>query len=831
MGSRFASQAIMPTHLRLALRTLRSTPAFTLVIVATLGLGIGATTAMFSVIHGVLLAPPPIRDIDRVAMIWQTDRASGTTREPASIPDYADVRRMATTVESMAGFYGTDANVTPTEGDPFRLPALVVTHEFLPLLGIEPLAGRLFTAAEDTPWAPHVAMIGARFWQREFGGDPHVTHRSLRLDGVPHAIVGVLPDSADFGVLQVLSGAAYGRAFADRGRQEVEVWLPLRADPATASRETHDLFVVGRLAPGVPVAAARDEMARIAAELEQAYPRSNRSRGAFVEPLGDVVLGPVRPALAVLMAAVVLVLLVACVNVASLLLARSAARARETAIRTALGAGTWHLLRQSLAEGLVLAGAGAIAGLLFAGWVTDVMVALAPPEIPRLSAVSTDVTVLAATLSIALLVAFLMALPPALQARRLCVEEMLKAENGRTGSAGPSRRRVHQALIVAQFGLAIVLTIGAGLLMKSFWHLRSVDPGFRAGDVLKLEYSLPETRYAQSRETFPNWPRVRRFHEELLRRTSELPQVQAAAVAAHHPLAGGFTSSVVVVGREAAAGDWPEISLRFVSAGYLQVTGLPLLHGRDLADSDDAQAPLVVLINESARLRFFAEQDPLGQQIAFWGTGRTVVGVVGNEKIHGLEHRAPPAAYVPFAQAPLAGTLLVRVTRDPMAIAPAIRGVFRELDPALAVFGVEPLRQTVADSLAERRFTMLLLGSFAALTLLLAAVGIYGVVSHSVAQRTREIGVRLALGAEPGRIVRHVVGRALVAVVIGLGTGLAGALMLARWLDALLFGVAAADPVIVVGAVLVLTLVATAATYLPARRASKVDPVVALRPE
>jgi putative ABC transport system permease protein len=821
----------MPIDLRLALRTLRSAPGFTLVIVATLGLGIGATTAMFSVIHGVLLAPPPIRDIDRVAMIWQTDRASGTTREPSSMPDYADARRVATTFASMAAFMGTDANVTPVDGDPFRLPALVVTHDFLPLLGVEPIVGRTFTAADDVPGAPRVAMIGARLWEREFGGDPRVTGRLLRLDGIPHAIVGVLPASADFGVLQVLTGAAYGRAFADSGRQDVEVWLPLRADALTAPRETHDLFVLGRLAPGVPVAAARDEMARIAAELELAYPRTNRSRGAFVEPLGDVVLGPVRPALSVLMAAVVLVLLVACVNVASLLLARAAARARETAVRTALGAGTWHLLRHSLAEALVLGGAGAIAGLFFAGWVTDLLVALAPAGIPRLSEASINLAVVATTFSVALLVAVVMALLPVLQARHLGVDEMLKAENGRTGSAAPSRRRVHQALIVAQFGLAIVLTIGAGLLIKSFWHLRSVDPGFRADNVLKLEYVLPETRYGQSRETFPDWPHVRRFHEELLRRASGLPQVEAAAVAGHHPLAGGFTSSMVVVGREAEARDWPEISLRFVSAGYLQVTGLPLLRGRDLSDADDTQGPPVVLINESARRRFFAEQDPLGRQIAFWGTARTVVGVVGNEKIHGLEQQAPPAAYVPFGQAPLAGTLLVRAAGDPLAVAPSVRAVFRELDPALAVFGVEPLRETVADSLAERRFTMLLLGSFAALTLVLAAVGIYGVVSHSVAQRTREIGVRLALGAAPGRIVRHVVGRALVAVVTGLGFGLAGALVLARWLDALLFGVAAADPAIVAGAVIVLTAVAAAATYLPARRASKVDPVVALRME
>jgi putative ABC transport system permease protein len=607
------------------------------------------------------------------------------------------------------------------------------------------------------------------------------------------------------------------------------VWLPLRADPATAPRENHPIFVLGRLAEGVPLSAARDEMTEIASALEAAHPRSNRSRGAFVEPLGDVVLGPVRPAFYVLAAAVGLVLLVACVNVVSLLLARSSMRAREIAVRTALGANSWHLLRQFLAEGLVLTGAGAIAGILVAGWVVELLVALAPAGIPRVSDVSIDLTVLAATLTLALLVALVVSLVPAVHAWHLPVEQALRAETGRTSSAGPSRRRMQSALVVAQFGLAIVLAIGAGLLIKSFWHLRAVDPGFRAGGVLKLEYQLPESRYPQRRGGFPNWPQVRRFHDALLQRVSSLPTVEAAAVAGHHPLAGGFTNSFVVVGRETEASTWPEISLRFVSAGYLRVSGLPLLSGRDLRGSDDPESPLVVLINDSARQRFFPGQDPLGHQIAFWGIARTIVGVVANERIHGLEQPTPPAAYVPFEQVPLAGTLLVRVGGDPMSAAPAVRSVFRELDPGLPVFGVEPLEETLSSSLAERRFTMLLLGSFAGLTLFLAAVGVYGVLSHGVVQRTREIGLRLALGAQRSSVLRLVIGQALVSVAAGLVVGVAGALVVTRWLGTLLYGITPTDPLTFITAAAVLVLVALAASYLPARRASRVDPAVALR--
>jgi len=820
----------MLTDLRLAFRGLRRVPAFAAVIVATLALGIGANTAIFSVVNGVLLAPPPFREMNRLAMIWQTDRASGTTREPASIPDYADFQRLARTFEAAAAFTGADVNVTPGTGDPFRVAALAVTHPFIPLIGIQPLAGRTFTVEEDKPGAARVAIIGERLWEREFGRDVDLSRHSIRLNEVPHAIVGVMPRSADFGVLQILSAAAYSRSFADRGRVDVDIWLPLRANPQTASRDNHPIFVMGRLAAGVPLTAAREEMSRIAADLERAYPGSNEARGAFVEPLADVVLGPVKPALMVLLGAVGLLLVIASVNVMNLLLARSTARAREVAVRTALGAGTWRLVRQFVAEGLVLSAAGAGLGLLVARWVLDLRLTLAPASIPRVANATIDLRVLAATLAVTLLVALGIGLVPALQARRVNVQNTLKTETGRAVFS-LARRRVQSALVVVQVTLAMMLTIGAGLLINSFWHLYSVDPGFRAEGVVKFEYQLPSTRYPQRFQDYPAWPEVRRFHDELLRRTGALPQVDAVALAGDHPLAAGFTNSFVVVGREAEARNWPEISVRRVSAGYPQVVGLALVGGRHLRDSDNVQAPPVAVINETARRMFFTNRDPIGQQVEFWGTRRTIVGIVANEKIHGLADATPPALYVPLDQGPIGGTLLVHVTGDMRTATSAIRSIFREIDPALAVFGVEPLRQTVAESLAERRFTMLLLGSLAALALLLAALGVYGVLSYGVAQRTGDIGIRMALGAEPGSVLRLIIVEGLVLIGAGLGAGTLGAALLTRLLRTLLYGVTPTDPLTFAAAVVVLTLTAVAASYLPARRASKLDPIAALRAE
>ena len=816
---------------RIGLRMLGRAPAFTAVALVTLALGIGANTAIFSVVDGVLLRPAPVEDLDRLAMVWETDRHSGTTREPASVPDYLDFRVRSTRFVTLSALMGAEVNLTPRTGDPVRLVGMRITHELLPTLGLKPILGRTFTAAEDQAGGPTVAVISQSLWERSFGRDSAAIGETLRLDETPYTIVGVVPDTADFGVVQILSAAAYSRAFADTGRVRVDVWTPLQPDPRTLPRDTHPIFVLGRLAPGATEASAQQEMSAIAADLERSY-QVNDGRGVFVEPLAEVVFSRVRPALFVLLAAVGLVLLVASVNVANLLLARGTTRVPEVALRMALGAGRARLARQFLIESLILtlAAAGAGVALAFAG--LRALLAIAPPDVPRLSVVSIDPRVLAVTLGLSLLVGVVFGMVPTLQARRLDLNVVLKSGGGFQLSAARGRGRVRGALVVAELALAVVLVVGAALLIASFWRLRQVDPGFRPEGVLKLEYQLPPTRYPASFDVWPNFKEMHAFTGALLGRVSVLPGVESVTVAGNHPLDPGFTNSFVVVGREGEAAGWPEISVRRVTPGYFRTVGLPLVRGRLIRDSDATSAAPVLVINEAAARRFFPGADPLGAQIKFWGAARTVVGVVANERFHGLAEAPPPGIYLPLAQAPSingAGVLLVRTAGDPIALAASVRSALRHLDPALAVFGLETLDETVSRSVSERRFTMLLLGLFAALALVLAAVGIHGVLSYGVARRTHEIGVRMALGAQPARVVQLVLREGMILAVAGLAIGLAGALALSRLLASLLFGVGPTDPPTFVAVSLLLLAVALAASYIPARRATKVDPVVALR--
>ncbi|MBI2402671.1 MAG: ABC transporter permease [Gemmatimonadetes bacterium] len=821
----------MLNDFRYALRSLRNAPGFTAAAVLTLALGIGANTAIFSVVDGVLLRPAPFEDIGRLVMVWETDRKSGTTREPASVPDYLDFRQRATRFAELAAFAGTEVNLTPDDGDPARLAALAVTHEFLSVLGLSPVVGRGFTEEEDRPGGPAVVLISEDLWERLFQRDPAVVGRTVRLNDVPRTIVGVLPRGGDFGMLQILKAAAYSRGFADRGgRVQVDAWAPLRPNPAANPRDNHPIFVLGRLNAGASVETAQQEMAAITADLEATYPE-NDARGANVEPLERVVFGPVKPALIVLLGAVAFVLLVACANVANLLLVRGAARAREVTVRTALGAGVRRLARQFIAEGAVLTAAGAVLGVVLAILGLDVLLALAPADIPRVAEVGIDARVLSATLAVSAVVGLVFGILPTVQARRLNLQASLQGES-RGASAGREHQRLRSSLVVSELALAVMLMIGAGLLIKSLWRLQQVDPGFQAGGVLKAEYQLPASRYPRNFANWPNFPEIRGFNQDLLRAVVALPGVEAAAIAGSHPIDAGYTSSISVVGREAEAGDWPEPSIRIVAAGYFETMGVPVVAGRRFTGSDDLAAAPVIVINEAARRRFFETHEPLGQQINLWGARRMVVGVAGNERIHGLDAATPPAVYLPLAQVPSASghhSLLVRVSGDPEAQVAAVRRVVRELDPALPLFGVEPLDQTLSNSVGQRRFTMLVLGAFAAVALLLAAVGVHGVLSYTVSQRTREIGIRMALGADFREVRRLVLGQGAVMVAGGLLLGLLGALAARGVLTSLLYGVGTGDATTFVGVVLVLGLVALVATYLPARRAAKVEPVVALR--
>jgi putative ABC transport system permease protein len=823
----------MLQDLRYAVRSFLKTPALTAVILLTLALGIGANTAIFSVIDAVLLRPSPLANIDQLAMVWETDRNTSTTREPASFPDYVDFKARSRSFEALSALMADELNLTPEKGDPVRLPVLRMSAGMLPMLGLQPIAGRTFTADEDRPGGAAVALISESLWDRSFGRDPAAVGQTLRLDDRPTVIVGIMPDGADFGVLQILSAAAYSRGFADRGLQtQVDIWAPLQTDAEQLPRSTHPIFVLGRLAPGATAVSAQSEMAGIAADLEKAYP-VNVARGVHVEPLSSVVFGPVRPALYILLAAVALVLLVACVNVANLLLARATARAHEAAVRCALGATQARIARQALAETLLLtlAASAVGAGLAYAG--VRGLVAIAPPDVPRLALATINLPVLATTLGVAVLVGILFGLIPMFQARRLNLQSSLTDGSPR-GSAGPGRARLRSALVVAELTFAVVLVSGAGLLIRSFWTLQRVNPGFQTAGVLKAEYQLPATRYPVDFRKWPDFKEQHAFTAALLQRAAALPGVESAAIAGNHPLDPGFTNSFTVVGREAEAQTWPEISIRRVSPEYFRTVGLGLVRGRFFRDGDNTAAASVALINAAAARRFFPDRDPIGGQIRFWGSSRTIVGVVADEKFHGLIEAPPIAAYTPLAQTPSAngaGVLLVRTAGDPTALTMAVTGAIHDVDRGLAVFGVEPMQVTLSRSIGQRRFTTLLLALLASVALLLAAVGIHGVLSYGVSQRRREIGIRMALGARASDMIGLIVREGLRLAVVGLALGLAGAFVLTRFLTTQLFGVTPTDPATFAAVAALLTLVAVAATAVPARRAASVDPLVTLRSE
>jgi putative ABC transport system permease protein len=823
----------MLRDLRYAIRLLGRSPGFAAAAILTLTLGIGMTCAIFSVVDAVLLRPIPFPNADRLVAVWETDRDTGTSHEPGSWPDFVDFRERSRRVDTFAGVIAGETTLTPEDGEPARLAQLVVTREFLPMLGVTPIIGRSFTEEDERLGGPASVLISERLWDRVFMRDPAVVGRTIRLDDRPRSVLGVVPPGADFGVLQVLSAADYSRGFADRdARSIVDIWAPLQPDPDQLVRDTHPLVMLGRLAPGATLVSAQDELASIAADLEAAY-GSNKARGVFLEPLARVIFGPTRPALLVLLAAVGVVLLISCVNVANLLLARGTTRRREIAVRSALGAGLGQLARQFAVENLLLTTVSSLLGIGLAFAAVRTLVLLAPPEVPRLALVAIDGRVLTLALGLSAVVGCVFGLVPLVQSRRTDLPATLNADDTRGIAGGRETGVARSSLVVAELALAVVLVLGAGLLIRSFWQLQQVDPGFEPSGVLKVQYQLPGTRYPVDFRQWPDFPSIRRFNQALLPRVEALPGVDAAGIAASHPLEAGFTNSFVIVGREDASGDLPEMTMRQVTPGYFRVLRVPLVRGRLLDDRDDTRAPAVVLLNEAAAQRLFPAGDELGQQISFWGGPRTIVGVVGNEKFHGLAEAAPIAAYLPLSQAPSRGggeVLLVRTTRgEPEMLASAVRGAIAEIDPALAIFGVEPLVNTLAGSVGTERFLMLLLVLFATLALVLAAVGIYGVLSYAVAQRTREIGIRLALGASLWTVMRLVLGQVARLTVWGLALGLVLGVGFSRSLAGLLFGVGTTDAATYAGVLILLGSVAMLATVLPLRRAMRVDPAVALR--
>jgi len=813
-----------------AIRIHRARPGFTIAAVLSLAVAIGFNTAIFSVVDRVLLRPAPLADFDRLVMVWETDRMTGTTREPGSVPDFIDYRSTARTLDSLGAMIALEANLTMPDRDPTRLAGLAVTPDLAHLIGIRPVAGRLIDE-DDERLERRVVVISESLRTRLFVEDDDVLGRTISLDEEPFEVVGVVPDATDFGVLQVLSSAAYARSFADRGTStRVDLWTPLVPDADVLPRSTHPALMIGKLAPGASRGDAQAELARLAADLEATYPQDNTGRGVNVESLPDVVFGPVRPAFVMLIGAVGLVLLVACANVVNLLLTHGEARRREVAIRVALGAGRSRLARQFVTETLLLTVVAGLLGVLLAygglGW----LVSLAPADVPRLAEATVDLRVLSAALAVSVLIGLAFGVVPTLQAAGSSPGEAAGGGAARGTTAG--RQRARAALVVAELALAVMLVTGAGLLIKSFARLLDVDPGFRADGIVKAEYQLPAKRYPVDFSVWPDFKEQHAFTRALLERVARVPGAVSVAVAGNHPLDPGFTNSFSVVGREAEAREWPEISVRRVTPGYFETVGLSRVDGRLLERSDSTTGAPVVVINEAARRRFFPDAQPLGHEIRLWGANRRIVGIVADEKFQGLTTAAPIAVYAPLAQAPSAGgagVLLVRTAGDPASVRSMLPRVINEIDPMLAVFGVEALTDTLSRSTSTRRFTMTLVLLFALMALGLAALGVHGVLSYDVRRRTREIGIRVALGARPERVRRLVVRQALRLAAAGLVLGLGGALALSRSFASLLFDVDPVDPTTYLLVAGVLTGVAALASYLPARAATRVDPMTALR--
>jgi len=818
----------LPQDLRHAVRRLRRSPGFTLVAVLTLALGIGANTAIYSVVDGVLLRAIPFAEGKRLVMVWETDRRSNTTREPASWPDYVDLAERSRVLDGAAAASGMEVTLTPDQGDPVRVSGMAVTHTFFPLVGVRPILGRLFTPEEDRPGGARVTVLGEGLWRSRYGADPGILGRTLRFDDVPYEVIGVVPHGADFGLDQIHARAAYHGPYIGTG--DVGAWAPLQASAEATPRSTHPFFMLGRLGPDLTVEQAQGELADIAADLERTYPQENTARGVHVESLQQVVFGPTRPMMLMLLGAVALVLLVACVNVANLLLARGATRSREVAVRGALGAGFGRLGRQCLTESVVLALAGGAAGVLLAVGGLRALLALAPADIPRVADVGLNPRVLIATLVLSISVGLAFGLVPTIQAFH--VDIMSTIRNASPGSSsGPGARRFREGLVIAELALSVTLVVSAGLLIRSFWSVLNVDPGFRADGVVKAEFQLPASRYPSDYRVWPAWKEVHAFDQKLLEAVRAIPGVTSAAIANAHPLDAGYTNSFSVVGREAEAENWPEISVRAVTPDYFTTLGVRVETGQGFTDADDASAPAVAVINQESVRRFFPTQDPIGQQIRFWGTARRIVGVITDERIHGLTEPPPPSVYVPTGQAPRAAVVFARTSGDPAMLVEPLRRAVLAADPGLAVYGAEPLTLTVRESQAQRRFAMLVLGAFAGVTFLLALVGIHGVLSYTTSQRTREIGIRMALGATGAGVTGLVMKGGLRLAATGTALGLIGAALGSRLLSGMLFGIPRLDPATFLVVAVAAIGAALVAIWLPARRAAGVAPISCLRAE
>ncbi len=803
---------------RYGLRMLWKSPGFTLVAVLALALGIGANTAIFSVVNAMLLRPLPYQDPDRLVVLWETNPNLSSvylrTHNEASPANFLDWRQQQTVFEDLAAFHYNDYNLTGSGDTPEQLTGNPITANMFDVLKVKPLIGRTFRPEESEPTSARVVVLSYGLWQRRFGGAADIIGRTLTLNGNPHTVVGVMPANFEF-------PAPFS-----------QLWTALRfVSDTPPARGAHFLYTRARLKPGVTMQQAQAELDTIAARLRQQYPDTNADRAIRLVSLHEATVERSRAGLLVLLGAVGFVLLIACANVANLMLARATARHKEIAIRTALGAGRWRIVRQLLTESVLLSILGGALGVLLALWGLDLLVAAVPRDftlfIHGVDQIGLDKWVLAFTLFISLGTGVLFGLAPALQASKTELNEMLK-EGGRS-SVGHARRGLRSTLVVAEVALALVLLVGAGLMVKSFLHLIEVRPGFDPVNVMTAQLALPGTRYAKNEQLIS-------FYEQLTARVATQPGVEAVGTIDLLPMAGsGGTNTFIIDGRPPVkAGSYPEANARTVDPGYFGALRIPVLKGRNFTPQDRAGTPGVCLVNETFAHIYFPGEEAVGKILRNPdGTNPVqIVGVVGDIKHFGLDDEPEGYLYAPQLQMPSNSVaLVVRATGDPANLTAMIRREVQALDKDQPIYDVKPMAQRIGETTTPARLGSFLFGLFALVALTLAAVGIYGVMAYSVTQRTHEIGVRMALGAQGSDIARLIVGQGLVLILIGVACGLALALALTRALSSLLFDVSATDPLTYAAITLLLAVVALVACYIPARRAMKVDPMVALRYE
>jgi predicted permease len=794
-----------------ALRQMRRSPGFTAVVILTLALGIGANTALFSVVDAVLLRPLPFRNADRLVMVWETNQARGFSRNVVSFPNYEDWQRQSPAIAAFSPLKSGAVTLTG-QGPAEPLLAAVVSARLFAMLGVQPIGGRVFQLNEDRSGADRVVLISRYLWQTRFGGEFSAVGHQLVLNDRTYAVVGVVPDFE----------------LPDLGKPEV--WLPLSAGLEDwrqlgnlADRGSRFLEVIAEVQRGVTIEQARADLQTIAARLADAYPQSNRGWSVGLVPLQEQVTGNVRPALLALRGAVGLVLLIACANVANLLLARAAARQREMAVRLALGASPLRLIRQMLTESVLLSLIAGGCGCLLAAWAIKGVTHFGPQTLPRLNEVRLDGAVIVVAVLISLFTGIVFGIAPALAAMRSDVQASLQ-HGGRAGS-GVRQQRLRQVFVGVEIALSVMLVVGASLAVRSFLRLMATDPGF-----------APEHAFAALVVPPPDMSPARRaaLYEELLARVNRLPGVESAGATQVLPLRpGGWTTSFAIEGEPDAA-ERPEVGLVRVAGDYFCALRIPLLRGRAFTPHDRAGAPGVVIINEAFARRFFLSRNPIGARLRLSNTEPPieVVGVVGNANQQRLDLPATPALYVPYAQQPRASlTLVIRAAGDPAGLASALRQVVSDVDRNQPVAYVTTMDELIDQSLAPRRYPALLLAAFAVLALILAAVGVYGVMSYAVAQRTREIGIRMALGAQWSDVIVLVLRQALMVSCGGIAVGSVAALSLARIMRGLLYGITSTDPVTFIGVPLLLLAISVLAAFMPAQKASRTDPVITLRYE